>query len=530
MKKVAIIIDDNSLSFKYRNNKPSKDNLLNTNVISNNELIFSDEYLNENEKIVGLFISDLAKEKGITNISVSSCELGELVFDLLKNLNNIECFTITNNENLSYALCEKIAKSKNIKKLNCYGIPTFMIEMLDKANIQVDSRNEVLFTSNFTAENNLSSFSKIYYKSAVKISTILEEEDLNDFNTFCDINRYLRVISFEKYSFEGIKAISEILINNKEKNIIIEIHEDLNDGDDIVKLKNLNKELKKHKIRVVLVYSKDYLEQNYLQQIIFTTLKLCSILIFVIISSVFGYIFYNNFSSEVKYENMVDELALLVEEETEYVEEEIDDDEVETIDPETGEKKKTRTREVLTSNYDKLLEINPDTVGWLKVLGTKINYPVVRATDNKYYLERDFYQKKDYSGWVFMDYRNGIDILDDNTIIYAHNRYTSGVMFGTLTNTRKKSWYSNEENLYITFNTLHGQFKWKVFSIYSIDVTSDYLLTNFLNDNDRLKFFNMLKNRSQVKLDTEVTAKDKILTLSTCLDNDKRLVVHAVLQ
>ena len=227
---------------------------------------------------------------------------------------------------------------------------------------------------------------------------------------------------------------------------------------------------------------------------------------------------------------MVDELALLVEEETEYVEEEIDDDEVETIDPETGEKKKTRTREVLTSNYDKLLEINPDTVGWLKVLGTKINYPVVRATDNKYYLERDFYQKKDYSGWVFMDYRNGIDVLDDNTIIYAHNRYTSGVMFGTLTNTRKKSWYSNEENLYITFNTLHGQFKWKVFSIYSIDVTSDYLLTNFLNDNDRLKFFNMLKNRSQVKLDTEVTAKDKILTLSTCLDNDKRLVVHAVLQ
>ncbi len=529
MKKVAIIIDDNSLSFKYRNNKPTKDNLLNTNVISNNELIFSDEYLEENKKIVSLFIGDLVKEKGISNISVSSCELAELIFGLLKDINNIDCFTITNNDNLSYTLCEQISKSKSIKKLNCYGIPTFMIEMLDKSHIEVESRNEVLFTSNFTAENNLSSFSKLYYKSTVKISNILEKEDLDDFDTFCNINKYLKVICFEKYTFESVEAVSDLLIKNKEKNIIIEIHEDLNDSDDIVKLKNLNKKLKKYKIRVVLVYSKDYLEQNYLQQIIFTTLKLCSILIFVIISSVFGYIFYNNLSSEAKYDDMVDELAVLVDEETQYIEEPIEEEEQET-DPETGEVKQTRTREVLVSNYDRLLEINPDTVGWLKVLGTKINYPVVRAQDNKYYLERDFYGNKDYSGWVFMDYRNGIDTMDDNTIIYAHNRYTSGVMFGTLTNVRKKSWYTNEDNLLITFNTLHGQYKWKVFSIYSIDVTSDYLLTNFVNDNDRLKFFNMLKNRSQVKLDTEINANSKILTLSTCLDNDKRLVVHAVLQ
>ena len=129
-----------------------------------------------------------------------------------------------------------------------------------------------------------------------------------------------------------------------------------------------------------------------------------------------------------------------------------------------------------------------------------------------------------------MDYRNSIDTLDDNTIIYAHNRYTSGVMFGTLTNTRKKSWYTNESNLYITFNTLNENHKWKVFSIYSINVTSDYLVTNFVDSKERMKFYNMLKRRSNAKLDTEVKEDSKILTLSTCLDNDKRLVVHAVLQ
>ncbi len=520
MKKVVVIIDDNSLSFKYRNNKPTNENLLNTNVISNNELIFSDEYIKENRKLVGLFIADLAKEKGIHNISISTCELAELLFNLFKGINNIECLTLTNNENLSYALCEKISRSKNIKKLNCYGIPTFMIEMLDKANIEVESRNEVLFTSNFTAENNLSSFSKMYYKRSVKFSSILTPEDLDDFQTFCSINNYLRIIYFDKYSYESVEKIGHILENNKEKNILLEIHDDINDNDEIIKLKNLNKDFKKHGIRVSLVYSKDYLEQNYLQQIIFTTLKLCSILIFLIVFTVFGYVFYNNFSSENKYNNMVDELAVMVEE---------DESEVEEIVG-SSEEPEVITKKITITNYDKLLEINSDTVGWLTVNETKIDYPVVKGTDNKYYLDRDFYQQKDYSGWVFMDYRNNIDSFDDNTIIYAHNRYASGVMFGTLPNVRKKNWYTNEDNLYITFNTLHENHKWKIFSIYSIDVTSDYLLTNFIDDNERLKFFKMLKNRSQYKFDQDVSANSKILTLSTCLDNDKRLVVHAVLQ
>ena len=65
MKKITIQIQDKSLIFKYRTNKPVPTNLLNTNVISNNELIFSDEYIKENTKLVGLFLSDLAKMREI---------------------------------------------------------------------------------------------------------------------------------------------------------------------------------------------------------------------------------------------------------------------------------------------------------------------------------------------------------------------------------------------------------------------------------------------------------------------------------
>ena len=68
MKKISIVIKDNSLFFKYKVKKMDEPNLLNTNVISNNELVFSDEYILENQKIVSLFIADLAKEHDIKNI------------------------------------------------------------------------------------------------------------------------------------------------------------------------------------------------------------------------------------------------------------------------------------------------------------------------------------------------------------------------------------------------------------------------------------------------------------------------------
>ena len=187
------------------------------------------------------------------------------------------------------------------------------------------------------------------------------------------------------------------------------------------------------------------------------------------------------------------------------------------------------TQKKSSIDFEKLKNKNSDTVGYLKVNNTKINYVVVKGKDNSYYLSRNFNREKDYNGWVFMDYRNDEQNLDSNTILYGHNRYYSGVMFGTLNNVTKKKWLSNEENQYITFNTLYKSMTWKVFSIYSIDVTSDYLYINFENNESYQNFINLIKGRSNYQFNTDVTVNDKILTLSTCLDNDKRLVVHAVL-
>lgn len=520
MKKIAIEIKDDTLFFKYRTNKPVPVNLLNTNVISDNELVFSDEYIVKNAKIVGLFINDLATDKNIKNITISNNEMALIIIDLLKGVKEVSCLELKEDTTLSYSLYEKISKLSNIKKINCYAIPTYLIELLDKAGILVESRSEILFTSTFMQENNLVSFSKIYYKSNVRFSNDLSDDDIEDFKTFIKINKYLKTIHLEKCNIKDIETICEMLVDERRKNINIQIHDNINDLDIIENLRNLNKKYKKkRKIKLTLVYSKEYLEQNYLKQIIFTTLKVCSLIIFAIVGSIFGYIFYNNYQSEKKVDNIKDQITEVLDTTSEEKPSNNDSpsEENEAVDP-------------LIENYQKLLTINSDTVGWLTVKGTKIDYPVVKTNDNSYYLKRNFNREKDYNGWVFMDYRNNAKSLDSNTIIYAHNRYYSGVMFGTLNNVTKNNWRNNPDNLYITFNSMYEQMTWKVFSIYNIEVTSDYLYTNFNTNEEYQKFINLIKDRSNFKFDTEVTTQDKILTLSTCLDNNRRLVVHAVLQ
>jgi len=507
MKKITISILDNALLFKYTENKPVDKNLLNTNVISNDELMFSDQYLIDNKGIAGLFIVDLIKEREINNIIIDSFDMSNIILDLLVSAPSIPCITFNEEEIIQYSLCEKIVKYKNIKKINSYSIPTFIIEYLDKNDIVAESRNEVLFTSLFMQNNNLDSFSKIYYAKKISINSF-SEEDVEDFNSFLSINKYLRNIIFEKYDADTIQNVADILKKYGRKNILLEIYEDLNDPDDIAKLKSIKNNLTSSKIKLALVYSKDYLEKNYLKQIIFTTLKTCSILVFLLVMGTIGYVSYSDYQSQRRVDSITSDVKSLLMEDT--------SNGGDTIVTEA-------------TSYDKLLEVNKDTIGWIKVNNTKVDYPVVQTYNNSYYLNRNYYKQKDIYGWVFMDYRNNKNATDKNTIIYAHSNYRSDVMFATLKNTLKEDWYTVDENLYISFNTLNKKYKWKIFSIYGVAVTSDYLYTKFDSNDEFMEFVTKLKNRSQVKLDTEVNPEDRILTLSTCLNKDKRLVVHAVL-
>ena len=132
-------------------------------------------------------------------------------------------------------------------------------------------------------------------------------------------------------------------------------------------------------------------------------------------------------------------------------------------------------------------------------------------------------------GWLFMDYRNDALDFNDNTIIYGHSM-KNGTMFGTLKKVLNSSWRKDSENMIITYSTENAEYQFKIFSIYKVDYTTDYLKTTFDNDEDKLEFIKMLRDRSVFKSDANVGADSHIITLSTCTgSNNKRLVVHAVL-
>lgn len=179
-------------------------------------------------------------------------------------------------------------------------------------------------------------------------------------------------------------------------------------------------------------------------------------------------------------------------------------------------------------NFEKLKQTNSDTIAWIKVNGTNIEYPIVKTTNNDFYMTHTFDKKNNSAGWVFMDYENKFDGTDNNLVIYAHNR-RDGSMFGTLKNILTEEWQSNIDNFKISFITETEKSEYQVFSVYTIESEDYYITTNFETDNKFEKFIDTIKSRSIKDFDVDISTEDHILTLSTCANNNKyRVVLHAV--
>ena len=181
---------------------------------------------------------------------------------------------------------------------------------------------------------------------------------------------------------------------------------------------------------------------------------------------------------------------------------------------------------LISVDFNELAKKNSDTVAWIKVNNTNINYPVVQTNDNNYYLTRSYDKTWNDAGWVFMDYRNSSNLNDRNTIIYAHSRLDK-TMFGSLSKVLKSSWYKNKDNHIINLSTPNENSLWQIFSVYKIEEETYYITTDFNDDEAYLEFLNTLKNRSKYNFEVTLNSNDSIITLSTCYSDTERTVVHA---
>ncbi|MCM1053680.1 MAG: class B sortase [Ruminococcus sp.] len=182
----------------------------------------------------------------------------------------------------------------------------------------------------------------------------------------------------------------------------------------------------------------------------------------------------------------------------------------------------------ISVDFTELLKRNSDTKAYLKVNGTNISYPIVQTTDNDYYLTHSFNKSNNKAGWVFLDFRNDINNYDDNMIMYAHGR-TNQTMFGSLKNILNSEWQSDPDNHIVRVSTPTENTLWQVFSVYSIPTETYYITTSFDSDAKHQTFINTLLNRSIYNFNTNVDIQDKILTLSTCLNDNEKVVLHAKL-
>ena len=175
-------------------------------------------------------------------------------------------------------------------------------------------------------------------------------------------------------------------------------------------------------------------------------------------------------------------------------------------------------------NFNELKATNPDVKLWIMVDGTNINYPVVQTDNNDYYLKHNILKRRSTDGWVYLDYRNNMN-NDRNTIFYGHNLLNK-TSFGSISKMFTKNYFnkSNHEIYVIDENRIYV---YKVFSIYYSKPVTDYLQIDFY-DEEYLNFLNGLKAKSKFNFGEELTVNDKIITLSTCTDdNSGRKVVHA---
>lgn len=187
----------------------------------------------------------------------------------------------------------------------------------------------------------------------------------------------------------------------------------------------------------------------------------------------------------------------------------------------------------MLAEYGEIYGLNDHTVGWIRIDGTKLDYPVMQTPEEpNFYLYRDFEKKNSARGSVYAREECDINEPSDNITLYGHNM-RDGSMFAVLNDyTSKATW---ENNPLIFFDTLYEYHVYKIFAVFKTEASIDkgFKYHNMIEASGKEDFDNFIATAKNLSFyDTGITPQygDKIICLSTCeytLENG-RLVVAAV--
>lgn len=189
------------------------------------------------------------------------------------------------------------------------------------------------------------------------------------------------------------------------------------------------------------------------------------------------------------------------------------------------EEDKERNRK---EEMNRLTELNADLVGWITIDGTGIDYPVVQAQDNQFYLTQNFEREKDRHGAIFMDFRCRPGDWE-NTILYGHHM-KDGTMFRALSDYKKEEFYESHQK--ITFYDCQGvESNYEIISVFYWDGEKEdsFPFHHYIGLSEESFYEYIGKVREKSLYDIPLGSADgqKLLTLATCdyLSVDARLIV-----
>lgn len=176
-------------------------------------------------------------------------------------------------------------------------------------------------------------------------------------------------------------------------------------------------------------------------------------------------------------------------------------------------------------DFQALKEINENVVGWIRIENTDIDYPILQADDNEYYLHKDINRKYSTCGWIFMDYKNTNTFIDKNTVLYGHN-IKSGIMFYDLQKVLNNKLGTK---IIIEIFTPKEKLEYRVYSCYMEEPEEYAIKSNLVEESDVQEYIKEMLERSEIPYNIVPDKTDKLITLSTCdSSGKKRIIVHGV--
>lgn len=178
-------------------------------------------------------------------------------------------------------------------------------------------------------------------------------------------------------------------------------------------------------------------------------------------------------------------------------------------------------------DFNYLLGLNSEVVGWIRVENTNIDYPMVQAADNEKYLRLTISGEWNNAGSIFVDYRVAQPFASQNTIIHGHNQ-RNNMMFHELVNYADEGYFNSHQRVLIY--TPDGTCStYQVFAFYKSPKRSVTYDCSYASTGEYQAYLDYIADTSWYHNGTVVTTDDRIITLSTCSNewDDTRYVVHA---